>query len=247
MSLSKISFGNLVMKQFRYKLKSYIGSINSLVVLQLIAILFSLNGAASSGGGATRVNVQTTYYTADIVIIFTMIWAFMSAVLITTKAYREENFLFVASRLSSHLSNSLFLLATSFLAGIMALLSGFLLKVIIYFTIESEILHMSMSQSFIEVGMGIIATILYIFLASCFGYLLGTIIQLHKTLVILLPGVLLGIIFLTSVNGLHLLPLVGKFYFFESSFLLVLCKVLVSSGVFLLGAGVISNRLEVRQ
>lgn len=42
MSLNKMSLGVIVKKQFQYKLKAYASVFSSLVVLQIIAILFHL-------------------------------------------------------------------------------------------------------------------------------------------------------------------------------------------------------------
>ena len=123
MSLKTINLAETVKKQFVFKLKANIDVFSSLVWIQLLAILFSLNGVASMGMGGTNLSVDVKYYSADLVIIFTMLWSFVTAITITTKPYRNHDFTFVSNRLSSSLSNILFLLTASFIGSITATLS----------------------------------------------------------------------------------------------------------------------------
>ena len=103
-----------VKKQYFFKLKANIDAFSSLVWIQLLAHLFSLGGVASMGMGGTNLSVDVKYYSADLVIGFTMLWAFVTAITITTKPYRNHDFTFVTNRLSSSLSNILFLLTAKY-------------------------------------------------------------------------------------------------------------------------------------
>ena len=132
MSLSRASLMEVVKKQYLFKLKSFIQVFMTLVVLQLLAMLFSFNGVGMMGSSNASVEMDIQYYSADIVVVFTMLWAFITAILITTKAYRNDDFAFVTNRLSSNLSNMLFLLTASILGGILAILSSYLMKVMMY-------------------------------------------------------------------------------------------------------------------
>lgn len=133
MSLSKANLMDVVKRQYVFKLKSYIQVFMTLVVLQLLAILFSFNGAGMMGSSNASVEVDIQFYSADIVVVFTMLWAFITAILITTKAYRNDDFAFVTNRLSSNLSNMIFLLTASILGATLAILSSYLMKVMMYF------------------------------------------------------------------------------------------------------------------
>ena len=53
---------------------------------------------------------------------FTMIWAFIVGALITSKAYRYDDFSFVTSRLSAHLANIGYMVIVSSLGGLTAFL-----------------------------------------------------------------------------------------------------------------------------
>ena len=103
MSLSRTSLMEVVKRQYLFKLKSFIQVFMTLVVLQLLAMLFSFNGVGMMGSSNGSVEMDIQYYSADIVVVFTMLWAFITAILITTKAYRNDDFAFVTNRLSSNL------------------------------------------------------------------------------------------------------------------------------------------------
>ncbi|MEC5425473.1 hypothetical protein QGM71_18490 [Virgibacillus sp. C22-A2] len=246
MSLNSLSLGTVVLRQTQYKLKAFIGVFSSLIVLQLLALLFSFNGTGMTGTGGAYWNASVTYYSSDIVIIFTMIWAFISSVLITTKAYREDDYVFIANRLSSNLSNIVFMLMASALGAITALLSGFLLKVALYFLADTQSFEPGSAIGFGDYVSGFIATILYILLFAALGYLVGTIAQIHRTLVILLPVLLIGSLFLVTISESQLIINLGEFYIMESSFVFFLFKFIGTIVLTLVGAVIISNKREVR-
>lgn len=133
MSLTEVSLASVVIKQYKYKLKAYLGVFSSLVVLQILGVIFSFSGSGSMGTGAYGINVNISYYSADIVIFFTIIWGFISALLMTTRAYRDDDFVLITNRVSSNLSSIAFMLIASIAGGITAMLSGFLLKVLMYY------------------------------------------------------------------------------------------------------------------
>ena len=138
MSLKTINLAETVKKQFVFKLKANIDVFSSLVGIQLLAILFSLGGVGSMGMGGTNLSVDVKYYSADLVIVFTMLWSFVTAITITTKPYRNHDFTFVSNRLSSSLSNILFLLTASFIGSITAVLAGNLVKLLVSILFKQE-------------------------------------------------------------------------------------------------------------
>src|SRR6185437_4463337 len=113
MSLVEVNLSKVVKRQFSFKLRAYVGVFASLIAMQILGIFFSFLGASSSYFGGSSVSVSYTYYSADIVVGATMLWGFISAILITTKANRYDDFAFVTNRLSSNLSNMIFLIVAS--------------------------------------------------------------------------------------------------------------------------------------
>ncbi|QKY71060.1 hypothetical protein Len3610_17170 [Lentibacillus sp. CBA3610] len=238
-----------VLKQFWFKLKSLAGMISSLIMLQLIGLLFALGASSNFYTGSDGVfDLQISYYSADLVVVFTMLWGFISAITMKTKAYREDDFVFVTNRLSSNLSNIAYLLAASVIGGVTAILSGYLLKVVIYLLFESTpIIHTGLTDSLVELLSGMLAASLFIFMFAGAGYLVGTLVQLHKAFTYITPVAVIGFILLSDrISDGHLLAEVGEFYFNEASLWLLSVKTLVTAGLLLAGSIGISQRLEVK-
>ncbi|HEY2420124.1 MAG TPA: hypothetical protein VGI04_01830 [Neobacillus sp.] len=249
MSLTKVKMLDVIKKQYVYKLKAYIQVFMTLVILQLLAILFSFNGVGGSGGGSSTINFERHYYSADIVVSFTLLWGFITAVLITTKAYRNDDFVFVTNRVSNNLANMFFALTASIIGAITAMLSTYLIKVIMYFfagnTFVKSINEIAGPSEFL---LGIFATTLYIFLFSALGYFVGTLVQINKLFVVVLPALLFGSIFLLEGRGNPgIVQTTYEFIFTESSMPLFIVKIIVSAGLLFSAAFVISNRMEVKQ
>src|SRR5690606_14116494 len=123
---------SVVKKQYVFKLKAYLGVFTSLLAVQLLAILFSGSGVSSSGSGMNDMHIRVHFYSADMVLVFTFIWAFIISMLLTTKVNRYPDFTFVSYRLSSNLANIYFLVTASIIAGTSAMLSSYLVKMSIH-------------------------------------------------------------------------------------------------------------------
>jgi hypothetical protein len=247
-SLNKVSLGSTVIRQFNYKLKAYNGVLSSLAVIQIIAILFSLNGNASFSSGGSGVSIHATVYTNLTVIIFTFLWIIAHSVMMSTKAEREHGFTFVSNHLSNHLSNALFLLLASVIAGITTILAGFLLRVIVYFFNEiSPVLDANVHYELSDIFIGIFSMTFYLILLASAGYVLGTLSQLHRTLPYLLPVLLIGIFIWLVQQDPDLIGRIIAFYYQETNAFLFILKVSVTSVVCFLAAILLTKRLEARQ
>lgn len=126
-SLTNMTFTTIIKKQVKWKAKLYISALSSLIILQIIfgALLFS-SGSGSSGHGRGNLNVQFSIYSLDMFLIITALWAFITAVLFTTKAYRMDDLSIISSRTSSAIANILILILYSFIAVIIMLASYYL-------------------------------------------------------------------------------------------------------------------------
>jgi hypothetical protein len=248
MYLTEVSMWSVVKKQLRFKLKSYRGVFTSLIWLQLLAISFSMGGEASSGGGSQNFSYDLRYYTGNMILAFMMIWAFISAVIVTTQAYRYDDFTFVGNRLSSHLANSMFLSLASVVGGITVLLASQLMKIIVMFFQDREYIA-SAPLTFSQFSLGMAAMILYIFLFAALGYLTGTLIQISKVFIVILPALFFGglIVHGMLTQQSTLLLNIGGFFFSEPSFLVLFLKVLLVSSLAFGASMLISNRMEVRK
>jgi hypothetical protein len=244
MSLSKTSLLTIVKKQYVYKLQAYSQVFMSLVLIQLLAIFFSLNGSGMMGGGSNILQVDVHFYSADFVVIFTMLWSFINAITITTQANKNGDFAFITNRISSNLANMLFLLTASIVGGITAMLSGYLIRTLMF--VFGRIEYFSNPIALSDWLIGFSATILYVLLCAALGYFCGTLVQLNKVFAILLPGFFVGLLILAgSMNGEFMVS-VFKFIFTESSITLFFIKIMVLASLLFSGSIVLSNDMEVR-
>ncbi|UII56934.1 hypothetical protein LS684_05710 [Cytobacillus spongiae] len=244
MSLIEVHLSDIVKKQYFFKLKGFVGAITSLLIAQLFALLFSLGGLMSlSTGSGDGTSVTISSYSANLVIAFTMIWGFVSAFTITTRAYRNDDFTFVSTRLSSNLANILYIVSLSMIGGFTSLLSGIGLKVFIFYQQGADQIIGS-PFSPLDIIVGLLSTSLYVFLISALGYLLGVIIQLHKLFAIVLSSLLIGLLIVGE--NFPILQLVLEFFYLETSLFQFTLKVLFTSGLLFVSAISISNHLEVK-
>ncbi|HJV31419.1 MAG TPA: hypothetical protein VJ558_04435 [Bacillales bacterium] len=245
MSLSKPSLIQVVKKQYAYKLKSYAPFFLTLIVLQLVAALFSFNGVGMEGMSGDGLDLEIHHYSADFVVIFTMIWAFITSIQITSKVHRDDDYMFIANRKSSNFSNTLFLLTASFICGLTAILSTYLIKTMMYyFNSQHYISTSNILTAPADFFLGIFSTSLYVFLFCALGYFVGTIAQVHKLFVVLIPVVFIGTLILSARSGK---ATIFYFIFAETSITLFLVKILCLVMILFSSAFVISNRMEVKQ
>lgn len=243
MSLSTVKLRHIVKKLYQFKFKTNINIFNSLIILQLFGMLLSLGGIGQQGGGYFNIS----YYTADYMICFTMIWAFIVAIQLMAKEQQNYDFLFVTNRFASHLANGFFLLTISLIGAITALLSRYLSKVIIHFTFGTVYANEVVMLVFSDYIFGFIATWLFAFIFSMLGYTVGAIIQFNKIFTIILPVFIIGYLIFSAWSGKsNLLIGLFEFYFVEPSFLIYLIKVIITSGILFATVVLLTNRLEVK-
>ncbi|MBM4762783.1 hypothetical protein GNT69_10865 [Bacillus sp. B15-48] len=247
MSLTTTSLTDTVKKQYFHKLKANIDSFSSLVGIQILAILFSFAGVGSSGIGGMEYSVNVKYYSSDIVFIFTIIWSFVTAITITTKPYRNHDFSFVSNRLSSSLSNMLFLVTTSILGGFTVMLSSNTIQLLSHLFFDEQLYYLSTTQLHHFI-LGFIVSFLYLFLVSSIGYFIGTMIQVNKLFVVLFPILFIGLLFFEG-NAFRqpILSNVFQFFVMESTLFFFVIKTLITTAVLFFAAISVLNRLEVRR
>lgn len=246
MSLSTANFTQIVKRQYLFKLKANIDVISTLIGIQLLAILFSLFGVGSAGSSSSGLSINVKFFSADMVIAFTMIWGFVTAITITTKPYRYNDFTFVTNRLTSNLANIGFLFTISVLGGVTAILGKNLILLITTVGFNSALYGSPFLLN--EFILGATATILYIFLSSALGYLIGVLVQISKLFVVVIPAVAIGSLFLdVRLQKDPTITDVAKFFFLESSVSLFIIKALLAAALLFFISICMLNRMEVRK
>ncbi|UAL49284.1 hypothetical protein LG311_10395 [Sutcliffiella horikoshii] len=250
LSLNKVTLDQVVKRQFLYKITAYSGVYISLIILQVIAVLFSLNGVGNSTGGSERISLNIHYYSGNLIFVFTMLWVFIVSIIITSKAYRDEDFSFVTNRLSSDLSNVFFVLVVSVIGTITALMAKYLLQVIVLFLPKFDSFYHSPIS--MNIGsfliLGTLTAFLYILLCGAAGYFVGTLVRISSLFKILVPVLFVGYLFFGGfINQVSGLASIVEFFYLETSFITFVLKVLVTVFVLFAGSVAIFNRMGVRQ
>lgn len=240
MFLSNSSLTNVVLSQVKFKLNAYSGLIYSLIILQIFGILLA-SGAGSSGTSINNTSISLNRTSIELGFLLVAFLAFSVGNLITTKAYRYDDFSYVATRLSSNLANIIVLLVFSVFAGITTYLSGYILRILMFF-FETEFVD---SPSIFENPLGtlsiILAMIFILWMFSSVGYLAGTLFQKHK---LLFFGVLIAFVVLL-ISEIWANAYV--YIFMENASLLIFTSKIIGITIVLFSLSiVISNRMEVR-
>ncbi len=246
MSLSIMSLTEVVKKQFFFKMKANIDSLSSLIWIQLLAMFFSFNAIGGMGFSSDDISFDVRYFTTDMVMVFTLIWSFITAITITTRPYRYHDFTFITNRVSSSLSNILFLATANLFGAMTAILANNLLKMV--WILSDEPHFYSLQAGYWEHFLGILIAFLYLMLFSAVGYLVGTLVQISKVFIVILSALVIGSLFASALLGISPIFMhLHQFYFKESSMLFFLLKIVLSSAVLFTASISILNRLEVRK
>ena len=244
MSSKEVSLLSISFKQYYYKLKAHTDLLNRLLLTQLLALIFSLLGTSSMGGGSDQLSVTVRSYSANMVIVFSILWVIIVAVLLTTKPYKQLERPLVGNRFTSNLSDFGFLMTASVFAGITSSLGGVLLRNVMYFISDRSTMALDgFFLTFTDLMFGMAVAILVLGLFSAMGYLVGVLVQANKALAILIPVAIIGALRVYT----HLGQSVLEFYMVNVSLPLFALKVIITS-ITLFGVSImVSHRLEVNQ
>ncbi len=249
MSLVETSLWAVVKKQYIFKLQSYANLFVSLIIVQLIALLFSAGGMIGiSSIGWNNILVEVKLYSGTGIFIFTGLCTLANSFILTLPLCRNIDFSFVSNRLSANMANICFLVTASIAGGVTATLGSILLRNIIYYTGGSEeILETCFMIAPGELITGMAVAILYLLLLSAAGYFTGVLIQLHRSLLVILPALIFSVICYEAANEhIRILSRMIDFYVLERSPFLFSLKIIISASLIWIGAILLSNRKEAR-
>ena len=249
MSLTEADLLSVVKKQYLYKTKANTGVFFNLIAAQMMAFLFSLNGVASSGGGSMEgISYTIKHISGDIIIIFTLIWAFLIGLNMASSGFKMD-FTFISNRRSSNLSSIAFLITAAVVGGLTAILCGVLLRVVMFFAYSGVDAGSGLWIAPSAMLSSIFAAILYTLFLSCLGYFASMLVQRNKAFGLLLPGLFFGTLLVEarSTGQAQLLINTIEFFTKESSLMLFAVKVILVSAVLLVSVVLFSDRMEVRK
>ena len=248
MSLARISLGGAVKQQYLFKLRAYANLFVSLVAVQIIALLFTTGGMVGmSGMGSEYLDLEIRFYSGAILFVFTALWIAVNAFVLTLPLSRHIDFSFVTNRLSSNLANFGFLVTAAVAGGVTVSLGSLLLRNVLYYTGGGS--PLIIGANFLvrpdELLTGAAVGSLYLLLFGAAGYLAGALIQLHRSLYVLLPALVLGVLFYEAAHEQLRLLQVINFYRLEALPILFILKIVSSVLLLWSGAALLSNRTEI--
>ncbi|CEG26518.1 hypothetical protein [Bacillus sp. B-jedd] len=244
MSLTKTSLAEIVKKQYFHKLRANIDAFSALVGIQVLAVLFSLLGVSSSGTSGNGLWINVKYYSADGVIIFTLFWAFVTAITVNTKQNRYHDFTFVTSRVSSGISNILFLATAGLLGSITALLAGNLIKAVLFLSTNQSVYSTRSGPE--DALTGIAVMFFYLLLVSSIGYFISSLTAFSKVFILLIPVLIVGMIMLGEAMNNQFFLNTLEYYVEERNILLFSVKALITACAFYTAGIAVLQRMEVR-
>lgn len=248
MSLTETSALAVAKAQYHFKTKAHAGLFITLLMLQLLAFLLSLNGVGGSGGESQTMFFAVKHFSGDMIIIFTLVWAFGIGISMAKNGFKTD-FTFVSSRLSSHLSSLAFLLTAAAVAGVSATLCGLLLRVVMFFAHGNVDAGPGSWIAPATLLSGIVAATLYAALLSVSGYFAGMLTLRHPAFAVLLPAVFFGTSYVEvrSTGQAQTFISAAEFFLTESSLALLALKVVLVSAVIIGCVLLLHNRMEVRK
>src|SRR5690625_4052920 len=111
--IERIHFTEAVKTQYLYKLNAYHSMLGTMILIQMIAMILIILSPSGSGIGVDYLEVDVTVYASDGIISFTMFWAFIMAIYLTTKASKNMMFTFISDKSTNHIANIILMITFS--------------------------------------------------------------------------------------------------------------------------------------
>ena len=179
-------------------------------------------------------------YSLDLVLLFMVVWSIIVGYLLPSKGYRLDDASFVGTPTSSNIANGIMLFILSVFAGVTTYLTYYLLFLVFHFMGIEIVRSTTILEEPLQAILTILVFIFYIWVAGAAGYLAGTIVQYSKVFKLVLPVVALTLLFTFTGQGIIQTLLV------DSSDLILILKLMVTSLALIFIAGIVYKRLEVR-
>ncbi len=236
-----------VKNQYIYKLKANSGYFCGLIVAQIIAVLFSLGGAATTSFGGGNININIHFISDFIIMFFSIVWSFVVGYVLTTQNQKNISFSVPCSRISDCLSDITCILSGCLFGGITTALLGAALRIPVYFQNIGKIINEGFYPSFTILAGVAIVTALYMLAAASISYFAGVLVQLSRIFYIIIPAVFFG-----TLLSLRFIPQIqlSKFWnivLYEKPLGLLTLTCITFAAITFALAALISNQLEVRK
>ena len=242
------SFTVLTARQYRYKLRAYSGYLSALVLVQILGMIFAFSGSGYGSTGGSTFHLTTHVYSAKLIVIFSVIWSFALAILVSSRASKDAAFSLPGNRNTDSLSDIAFLLTGCLLGAVTTALSGAALRVVLLPFIHGEILADGFYPALGQLSIVALATFTYMLVFSAAGYFSGTLFRISKLFVIPIGVIIVFLIFYNNAYSDSLSFLNASEQSYKSG--LPTPFIWIMLGVFAVLyvlSAVISSRMEVKK
>ena len=226
MSLQEVSLYEVVKKQVIYKVKSYTGILQTLMVLQIIGLFIAASGSSGMmSGSSMSLNYSVTFFSGTALTVMTILWIITNSVLISTTAYKNDDFTFVSTRWSRHLANGVYIGFLAILGTLTSYMGINVLKVV-YQVFRREAIY-NMNLTFMEHFASLVTIFGYILLSGILAYFIGSVLQFNKVFTVIgIIAIVALIAVINSFNQVNLYYSIGKFIFAEESISIFMIKII---------------------
>lgn len=240
---------DILKQQLRFKLNSNASAFTILIAFQLFALLFSFSSSSSSHYFDETSYISINAVTSTPHITFMIAWAFFIGVRLANQSKWNEAFSFVSTRLTHHLSNLLFMLLASFLAGFMVILIGPALRLLTNLRYEEiDTLTSTITEAPLHLPLQFITVVCYTLLLFMLGYMMGSFSQTLNGYGGLVMIFFLSIIFfITFILGFQMIGASILFLFNESYLPFFLIKIIGLCTILFAISTLVTSHLEVRK
>ena len=184
MSLNDVSVVQNVKKQVRWKLSSYSSVFMTIIAVQIMASLLTLNGTSHMGSGNAELKVEISVYSLDSMLIFSMITVFIISAMLAGKHMVEENFSIITTRPTASISTIVVQLIICVVTTCTAL-SSFYIFVVIMRLRQPE--QQFLLQTAVEMKTLFLFFSLLVVLSAA-GFFVGSFLQMNRWVIAIIGG-----------------------------------------------------------
>lgn len=245
------SFISLTIKKYLFKLRAYTGYFCGFILAQLLASVLLLSSSANSGISSIVFNITLHTYSAQLILVFSVIWSFVLSILISSQFIKNTTFTLPGNRLTDCTSDLIYILTGCLFGAITAALFCAAVRTALYFSFRDSVFSQGFYPSFSDLITVTAATFLYMLMASAAGYFAGTLIRINKVFFVVIAMILiiLNYIFTTVnfVSGRSALWPLWALLFKQKSLAVFALTMITLSAIFYLLSNIIANRTEVKR
>lgn len=238
-------FVQTVENQYYYKIRIYLNFLLILILVQIMAAIFTLPGLIITDFGISGTTVNLSIISSQIIIAASAISALIIPISMTNMA-KDLSFGLPCNRFSDALSDIAVILSGCIIGGVSSSLLYMALHIPIYFLRFGKVLAADFYPSLSSLCLIAAYTALYMFLAASAGYFFGTLIRINKNFALIFPALFPGMVFIKFGNTMMLIACCN-FFFADQAFSLRLLKVLAAGILFFIFSAAVTCRMEVRK